>query len=359
MTSLLLSVLTLFFACNAQTSNLEDGLYAEIATNKGKIVVQLEYKKAPVTVANFVALAEGKNTFVKDDLKGKPLYDGLKFHRVIKDFMIQGGDPQGNGSGGPGYKFKDEPNDLKHDKPGILSMANAGPNTNGSQFFITHKETPWLDGRHTIFGHVVEGMDVVNKIEQDDVIEKITIVRKGADAKKFDAPKIFKDYFNTELTSQKKLEQESSKVKAEKVALFAATKKTATKSDTGLEYKIVSKGAGKKPATGTTVFVHYAGYLENGELFDTSYEGVAKAYGKYDAQRAQANGYAPISVEYAVAGKTIPGFSEGIGKMSIGDKAILLIPAHLAYGERGAGGVIPPNANIIFEVELLESMPTK
>jgi len=193
-------------AAKPQTNNANEGVFAEIETSKGKIVIALEYKKTPVTVANFVSLAEGTNTEVKDEkLKGKPFYNGLKFHRVIADFMIQGGDPAGNGSGGPGYAFKDEiVADLKHNSGGILSMANSGPKTNGSQFFITHKETPWLDGKHTVFGHVTSGMDVVNAIKQDDLINKITIVRKGADAKKFDAAKIFTDYMANKANEDKK-----------------------------------------------------------------------------------------------------------------------------------------------------------
>ena len=204
MTTLFISLLSLLFSCTS--TPLNDGIYAEIETNKGKIVVKLEYQKTPVTVANFISLAEGKNTFVKPELKGKPYYDGLKFHRVIKDFMVQGGDPEGSGSGGPGYKFKDEITDLSHSKGGILSMANAGPETNGSQFFITHRETPWLDGKHTVFGEVVEGMNVVNAIEQNDVIKKVTIIRKGAAAKLFNAEKTFSDYVQNQ---QKEKEEQA------------------------------------------------------------------------------------------------------------------------------------------------------
>jgi peptidylprolyl isomerase len=170
---------------------LEKGLYAEITTSKGIILIALEFKKTPLTVANFVGLAEGKiPNKAKPD--GQAFYDGLKFHRVIKDFMIQGGDPAGNGTGGPGYKFADEfVSELKHDKPGILSMANSGAKTNGSQFFITHKATPWLDGKHTVFGHVITGQDIVDAIVQGDSIEKIKIIRKGKAAKKFNAVKTF------------------------------------------------------------------------------------------------------------------------------------------------------------------------
>lgn len=357
MTSLFLGLIALFTSCTSSYDKLGDGLYADIETNKGNIIVKLEYQKTPVTVANFVSLAEGKNPFVKNQFKGKPFYNDVKFHRVIKDFMIQGGDPDGTGEGGPGYKFKDEiAPELKHSKAGILSMANAGPGTNGSQFFITHKATPWLDGKHSVFGEVVEGMDVVNKIEQNDVIKKITIIRVGKDAKKFDAPKVFKGYYDTESVAQKKLAEGLSKVKTEKVAAFAAAKTGATKTQSGLEYAIVQKGSGKKPANGAQVYVNYAGYFENGELFDTSYEDIAKAFGKHDANRSAANQYTPFPFPYGKKDGLIPGFIEGLENMSLGDKAILFIPSHLAYGERGYA-IIPPNTNLIFEIEMLETPP--
>ena len=357
-----------------------EGIFATIATNKGDIVLELEYKKTPVTVANFIALAEGKNTFVADaKLKGKPFFDGLKFHRVIKDFMIQGGDPSGNGSGGPGYAFKDEFTDLKHNKPGMLSMANSGPTTNGSQFFITHKETPWLDGKHTVFGHVTAGMNVVNSIAANDVITKITIVRKGVLAKNFDAPKVFSDYFNNKSEDQKKqdainaenkakqaaIEAEAKKaytekygpVVAAKKAYLAATKATATITPSGLAYKITQKGTGVKPANGTTFYFHYAGYFEDGTLFDSSYEEVSKSYGKFDANRAAQNGYQAFPFEAGKKEGMIPGFIEGLDNMSFGDKAVVFIPSNLAYGERGAGSVIPPNTTLVFELEMMEKQP--
>ncbi|MBP4138452.1 peptidylprolyl isomerase [Flavobacterium geliluteum] len=321
-----------------------DGIFATITTTKGDIVLSLEYIKAPVTVANFVSLAEGKNPSVKkESLKGKPFYDGLKFHRVINDFMIQGGDPEGNGSGGPGYAFKDEfVPELKFEKGGILAMANSGPATNGSQFFITHKDTPWLNGKHTIFGHVVTGMDIVNKIVQDDIITKITITRKGAAAKKFDAVKVFSDEFK----------------KAEiKAAYFSKIKATATTTASGLKYVVTQKGTGVKAAEGTTFYFHYAGYFEDGNLFDSSIANVARTYGKYDANRDANNGYQAFPF---VAGKKdgmIPGFIEALNMMSDGEKATFFLPSDLAYGAAGAGGVIPPNATLIFEIETYKTQP--
>ncbi|HSD14199.1 MAG TPA: peptidylprolyl isomerase [Flavobacterium sp.] len=355
-----------------------DGLFAAIETNKGKITVRLEFQKTPVTVANFVALAEGNNPIVAEQYKGKPYYDGLTFHRVIKDFMIQGGDPLGTGGGDPGYKFKDEIDPtLKHTKGGILSMANAGPGTNGSQFFITHKETPWLDGKHTVFGEVTEGMDVVNSIEQGDKIVKVTIIRKGKDAKKFDAAKTFADYFANKAEDDKKLaalEEEKKKKQAEldavkdkeytdkygqvmqmKKAEFEKLKTTATTTPSGLKYVITKKGSGKKPAAGTQVQIGYAGYFENGKLFDASFEDVAKLYGKHDPMRAQQGGYAGFPFTYGNKTGLIPGFIEGLENMNSGDRALIFIPSKLGYGERGAGNVIPPNTDLIFELEMTEA----
>ncbi|WP_396159540.1 peptidylprolyl isomerase [Flavobacterium sp.] len=381
----------------AQTKNAKpkpvvlEGIFAEIYTNKGKIALQLEFQKTPITVANFITLAEGKNEFVTNDRKGKPYYDGLKFHRVIANFMIQGGCPLGTGAGDPGYKFKDEFDpSLKHNKPGILSMANSGPATNGSQFFITHKDTPWLDNKHSVFGHVIEGQKVVDAIAQDDVIEKVVIVRKGKLAKNFNAEKVFSEYMKIKPELDKK-EAEENRIKAEaaakleaekrqkeaeakaiadkemkeklgpllaaKVAELAALKAKSTTTPSGLQYSILQKGTGVKPTEGKDIYVHYAGYLEDGTLFDSSYEAINKMYGKFDQNRANQNGYQPFPFKYGSKGGLIPGFLEGINNMNFNDKAIFFIPANLGYGERGAGNVIPPNSNIIFEVEILESLP--
>lgn len=306
-----------------------DGLYADIQTEKGDIVIRLEYKKVPLTVANFVGLAEGK---IENEAKplGQPYYDSLTFHRVIADFMIQGGDPQGNGMGGPGYSFEDEFHpELKHDGPGVLSMANAGPNTNGSQFFITHVATPHLDNKHSVFGKVVKGQNVVDSIAQGDVIKHIEILRKGEDAKNFDAAQVF----NNQLEEQKKREAEAEAAAAEALKQYEAN---AQKTESGLMYIMENEGTGPKAKAGDTVSVHYAGYLLDGTKFDASYD------------RGQ-----PITFPLG-QGFVIPGWEEGIQLLGKGGKAKLIIPYALAYGEQGRPPVIPAKATLVFDVELVD-----
>ena len=356
----------LLTSCKDEHSNLKDGLYAELETSKGTILLELEYKKTPITVANFVTLAEGKNPFASEECKGKNLFDEISFHRVIDKFMIQTGDPLGNGAGDAGYTFKDEITDLRHDKPGILSMANSGPGTNSCQFFITHVETPWLDGKHTVFGEIAnpESLDVVNSIKQGDRLNKVTIIRKGEDVKKFDAVKVFSDYFkkeNENLKKQQAIDEENKRIYAQKfkavieqkLNYFNNLRESATKTPSGLKYKITEKSKGSKPNEGTKVFIKYAGFLEDGTLFDTSNPEIAKTFGLFNEQRAMQNGYSALPYQIG-SNKLIPGFVEGVNKMNIGDKAVFFIPSKLGYGEQGAGDVIPPNANIIFEVELLD-----
>lgn len=312
--------------------NLQEGLYANIKTEKGDILIRLEMEKAPATVANFVALSEGNHPSTDEKYKDKKFYDGLTFHRVIDNFMIQGGDPSGTGAGGPGYKFDDEIHpDLKHDSPGVLSMANAGPNTNGSQFFITHEATPWLDGKHTVFGKVIEGQDVVNNIKQGDKIETVEIIRVGKKAENFDAPSVFKNFI-------KNKEERDQKIKEEIEAQLNEISKDFNQTKTGLKYKITKKsGSDIKPKKSKNVAVHYIGKLIDETVFDNSYK------------RGEPIKF-PIGTGYV-----IPGWDEGIQLLEEGDKATFIIPSYLAYGETGAGGVIPPNANLIFDVELVEA----
>jgi peptidylprolyl isomerase len=318
-----------FISC--QQNDLPDGLYARMKTNKGDILIKLDYEHAPLTVCNFVGLAEGK----LDATKGKPFYDGLSFHRVVPDFVVQGGDPQGDGSGGPGYSFADEfSNSLKHDSGGVLSMANAGPNTNGSQFFITLKEAPWLDGVHSAFGRVTEGMDVVKKIAQGDKIDKIEIVRSGVAAKAF------------------RVDQASWNALEEKAAA-AATKRVADKREAdlatiaknwpdlkadadGIFQRVLKAGSGALPASGSTVSVSYKGSFLDGKVFDAS----------------DLHGGA---IEFRVGvGEIIPGWDKVVSSMRKGERRFIVLPPELAYGERGAGGVIQPNTFLAFELELVD-----
>lgn len=323
------SLLLSLSACKTAYPDLEDGLYAKMDTNKGTILTQLTFEQTPVTVANFVSLAEGTNTLVDAKFAGKNYYDGIVFHRVISDFMIQCGDPTGTGQGGPGYKFDDEiVDDLKHNGPGVLSMANAGPGTNGSQFFITHKETPWLDGRHTVFGNVVKGQNVVDSIQKNDTLQKVTIIRKGKTAKSFDAPATITNHIEVKA---KEMEDEKKKQQAELDKLSEGFNITPS----GLRYQIAEVGTGKHPTTGQIVSVHYQGQLTNGTIFDSSYDRNA-----------------PISFPLG-QGRVIKGWDEGIALLKEGGKARLIIPSELAYGARGAGGVIPPNATLVFDVELV------
>lgn len=312
------------------TEQLSDGLYAVIDTSKGKIVLQLYYKKTPMTVCNFVGLAEG--TF--DAAKGKPYYDGLKFHRVIKDFMIQGGDPSGTGSGGPGYMFPDEfDSSLKHDGPGVLSMANAGAGTNGSQFFITHVATPWLDGKHSVFGRVVEGQNVVDSIAQNDVMKSVKIIRKGEEAKSFKtSQKDFDAYMQKE---KDKIEKESTQfIKSQKEIISKKWKNT-KKSELGVLYIITKEGKGEKAKLGQILTMRYKGSLLNGTVFDDS------------------DMHEPLKFE-AGSGQLIKGFHSQALEMKQGEKRTIIIPPELGYGSRSVGGVIPANAYLVFELELLK-----
>ncbi len=307
---------------------MNEGLYAKFNTSKGEILVNLTFEKTPGTVGNFVALAEGT---MENDAKpqGTPYYDGLKFHRVIADFMIQGGCPLGTGTGSPGYSFEDEFHpELKHDKPGVLSMANSGPASNGSQFFITHVETPWLDNKHTVFGNVVEGQDIVDAIAQDDTIDSLEIVRVGAAAEAFNAIEAFRTFEGAR-------EQRIAEAKAAQKAQLDEVAAGYDETPSGLRYKILEAGNGEKATKGAGVSVHYKGQLLDGTVFDSSYK------------RKQ-----PIDFTIGV-GQVIRGWDEGIQLLNVGDKARLVIPSDLAYGANGAGGVIPPNATLIFDVELV------
>ena len=307
---------------------MNNGIYAKFNTTKGEILVNLEFEKTPGTVGNFVALAEGN---LENEVKpqGTPYYNGLKFHRVIPDFMVQGGCPQGTGTGNPGYSFDDEFHpDLKHDRPGILSMANSGPATNGSQFFITHVPTDWLDNKHTVFGNVVEGQEIVDLVSQGDTLDSIEIVRVGDAAEKFNAIEAFRSFEG----SREARIADSIKTQDEILDTEAAG---FDKTNSGLRYKILQSGNGKQANKGDMVSVHYKGQLLDGTVFDSSYK------------RKQ-----PIDFNVGL-GQVISGWDEGIQLLKVGDKARFVIPSELAYGSQGAGSVIPPDAPLIFDVELV------
>ncbi|MES2621587.1 MAG: peptidylprolyl isomerase [Bacteroidota bacterium] len=307
------------------------GIYAEIVTAKGNIVIELFYKKVPITSANFIALAEGK---MKNNAKplGTPFYDGLTFHRVIhtpQPFMIQGGDPMGNGTGGPGYSFMDEFDpSLTFNKVGLLAMANSGPATNGSQFFITETATTWLNNKHSIFGEVVENYTLVPQVAQGDVMTKVNIIRVGKEAQDFDAVATFAKA--AELKAQK---DKAKNMTAEEY--IKANNLKAQKTASGLYYVVEEEGKGAKAVAGKNVEVHYTGTLTDGSKFDSSRD------------RGQ-----PLPFTLG-QGQVIKGWDEGIALMSVGSKYKLIIPANLGYGANGAGGVIPPNATLVFDTELM------
>ena len=307
-----------------------NGLFATISTSKGEIKIELEFEKTPGTVGNFVGLSLG---LINNSIKPlcEAYYNGLKFHRVINDFMIQAGCPFGTGTGDPGYKFDDEfHSELKHDRPGIISMANAGSSTNGSQFFITHVESPWLDYKHTVFGNVIDGMNVVNSISQNDEIISVKINAVGDKAKAFDAAKAFEN-FNKSKADRIEKEKEN------ELKILKDLSKGFSKTSSGLLYKFEKENNTHKPSNGNRVKVHYKGMLLDGTVFDSSFK------------RNQ-----PIEFTLGV-GQVIKGWDEGISLLGIGDKASFIIPSDLAYGASGAGGVIPPNATLVFEVELISA----
>ena len=357
----------LLMACKStKYPNLKEGLYADIQTNHGDMLAELYYKATPGTVANFVSLAEGTNTYVADSLKGKRYYDGTKSHRVIKDFMLQAGDRTATGEGDPGYKFADEFVDtLRYTRKGQLGMANSGPATNGSQFFITEVATDWLNFRHTIFGQVIQGEDVISKITDEQtskedsrpknpvIIKKIEIIRVGKDAQKWDAPKVFDAFMKEQNAKAQKLESQKEK----NLALMAEQEAKAVAQPSGIKILKLKEGNGVKPQIGSNVLVNYAGFLRaTGDLFDTNIAEIAKENDAYDAARAAdpQYGYIPYAWKYSPEEGLIAGFKEALLSMKVGDRVRVFIPSALAYGKEGFGnGVIPPDADLVFEIEIV------
>ena len=377
----LLFVACTCLSCDDKYPDLGDGIYAEFITSEGVMVTELFYEDVPATVANFVALAEGNHPMADSIYAGKPYYNGLKFHRILKDFMIQGGDPTGTGSGSPGYRFHDELKpDLKHDTIGMLSMANAGYGTNGSQFFILHSVRSYLDGYdangnlkdcknrqvycHTIWGKLRIGFDVLDKIANVEVtgpqkstpvepvlIKEVNIIRKGGAARSFDAPAVFKEQLVVE-------EERVAEAEAARLAKFESFKNNfddlRPKAETlasGLQVYWNTKSGGAKPKIGSKVLVDYAGFYPTGELFDTSIQSIDEAQGSVNAQKVARGLYKPAEMTYSPDAQLIPGFKEALQLMNIGDKVTVFVPYHLGYGERGSRG-IPPKADLIFELEI-------
>ena len=392
-------VLLSLSSCKEPYENLEDGLYAEFVTNKDTMVAKLFFKEAPVTVASFVALAEGNHPMVKDEFKGKKYYNGTTFHRVINNFMIQGGDPTATGSGDPGFKFEDEFNSsLKHDKPGILSMANSGPNTNGSQFFITEKATPHLDaykadgtlkkcgpfpggGCHAVFGELVLGLNIQDSISnvkveprsnkplEDVIIKELNIIRKGMEAKKFNAPKVFTEELPkikekvaaAEEEARKKAEEEK-RLKEEKIQKVADAfkpvmddyiAKAKTKAS-GLKVYTIKSGTGAKPRTGQDVMVNYQGYFVDGKLLDSNLKDIEEKYGMLNPQKVQRNMYAPTRMKVSPEANLFAGFKEALASMRVGETSFFYFPSHIAYGESGRPPVVMPNTDLAFIIEMVE-----
>tara|TARA_R110002012_G_scaffold321191_4_gene548022 strand:+ start:8116 stop:9255 length:1140 start_codon:yes stop_codon:yes gene_type:complete len=371
--SAFLFAIILFSSCkSSKTADLGDGIFADIQTSKGDIIVRLEYEKTPIAVANFISLAEGKSPFVSDSLKGKNYYDGLTFHRVMKDFMIQGGDPSGNGTGGPGYRFGKELHDsLNHNKVGALAMANTGqPKSNGSQFYITHVPRPDLNGGYTVFGETVVGTEVIDSIAnvktdpRDKPLEtvfmnKIVIIRNGKEAKKFDAVAVMTQYFADEEIREKEeaklaaeREEQMKVAQAAFVATLESQKKTANTLASGLKIHTLVEGTGDKPKIGQTANLFYAGYFEDGRLFDSNILEISKLNGQFNPNREAQGGYQTMPMEVSMDAGVIAGFKEAVMNLKVGEKARVFIPAHLAYGESGRGP-IPPNTDLIFDLELV------
>lgn len=373
---LILSALTSsLMGCNEKYNELEEGLYAEFDTNMGAMVVKLSYEKTPITVANFVALAEGNHPDVDSIFKNRPFYDGLIFHRVINNFMIQGGDPEGTGRGGPGYKFPDEfDTTLMHNKPGILSMANSGPGTNGSQFFITETPTPHLNNKHTVFGEVVLGLDIQDSISNvetgvadrpisDIIIKKLNIIRKGEQAKNFNAVNIWNIELSKLIEENKRKEKENERIRLENIAIgkqkatdFLPTlkkyKSRSIKQANGLRVLYLNKGSGIEPKQGDTVKLYYELYDPNANLIDSNSREIEEQYGRFSSEKETRGRYNPMPMILSNDAPMIQGFKNAVEQMRVGDKIYVHIPYQLGYGEQGSG-IIAPKQDLIFIISMV------
>ncbi len=352
-------------SCNEPQSDQQKGLFAKIDTNKGPILLDLYFELAPVTVANFVSLAEGTNTIVDQEFRGKKYYDGLIFHRVVPDFVIQGGDPTGTGQGGPGYHFGDEFHEsLLHDRPGILSMANSGPNTNGSQFFITHRATPHLDSLHSVFGYVIEGQSIVDTIQQRDTILSVEIIRNGKNAKHFNADEILRKHLEKheeeeriaqELKEKKEKEiaEKRKSINAENLAYFKNLMGQTKETPEGVRYIVTKSGSENSVNHQDVLYIDYALYTTEGELLATSIFEIAEKNLLQELNQYPEDSYGPMTVDQGLLQSGfIEGFRAGVTQMNVGDNGILFIPWQIGYGEDGSPPVVPPKTDLIFEVRI-------
>lgn len=375
---LLISV-TIISCKPTKYSELKDGLYAEIKTNKGDILLELYADKVPMTVANFVSLAEGTNTRLTDSLKGKNFYEGIIFHRVVNNFVIQGGGFTPSGRKAPGYVFgdefpKNEDGDLlyKHKGFGVLSMANGGPKTNNSQFFITHRAIPHLDGKHSVFGKTTVNpnqlktiqtkfkdslkiskaidsvrMSVVNAITQGDTINTVEIIKIGSKANSFDASEVFDRQLRRFSNTEKERKAEELKVEQARYSKYLEDKKIflnkmdepkSTKTDSGLRILALKKTKGKKVDVDKPLTVNFTLYVADGTRVQSTLDAGMKPFSftLNDPQRPM-----------------IAGFKEGLLTMREGEKSRLFIPYYIGYGEN-AFGPFPKKADLMFEIEVLK-----
>jgi peptidylprolyl isomerase len=359
---ILFATLTLL-ACNSQNKypDLEDGIYAEIITSNGTFVAKLYHDKTPLNVANFVSLAEGTSTMTDSIYKGKPFYNGLTFHRIMKDFMLQGGDPLGSGMGSPGYRFPDQfAEGLIHDRKGLLSMANGGPDSNGSQFFVTLVPTPWLDGRHAIFGEVVIGQDVVdaiglvevekpsNKPIQDVIIQEVNIIRVGS-VKEMTMEDALVAHADSEAKAREALKQYADEAKATLDAQLAKAEELPS----GLKIAYLTKGEGAEPQPKQTVVLEYEGYFTDGFLFDSSNVELADKFKVTNPDRKARGQYGSMQVPFDPEVGLVAGFKEAMMNMRVGDDIVIYIPYHLGWGEQGGNG-IPPATDVIFRLKMVD-----
>jgi peptidyl-prolyl cis-trans isomerase A (cyclophilin A) len=315
-----------------QTQKLADGLYAEIRTERGTIVCQLEFQKVPMTVSNFVGLAEG--TLAANGASGRRFYDGLTFHRVVAGFVIQGGDPKGDGSGGPGYQIPNETRpELKHDAAGVLAMANSGPDTNGSQFYITMGPASHLDGGYSVFGHVVQGQDVVSSVKQGDHLISVRIIRVGAAAGAFTVTQ--KGFDAMVAGAWAGVAERKKKDRGDALALIKKQWPRLTTTKSGLMYEVLIKGSGGSPGATAAVSIAYKGMLIDGRVFaDSSTSGSAVA----------------VQMDKLA----LKGWTEALLTMGRGEKRRLVIPPELAFGSRGYSNIVAPDAFVVFELQLVD-----